>query len=75
MNAVERVDAFARRVITEELGGSSYAADAGAIAAVLDRVTELEAALKSVLDMQFNRYACTSERHAVLATARRVLDK
>ena len=45
MNAIERLDAFGKRVITEELGGADYAANAGAIASVLDRIAELEAAL------------------------------
>ena len=44
--ALERLEEFNARVITEELGGrKSYAADAGAIATVLDHVASLEAEL------------------------------
>jgi hypothetical protein len=56
--AIERVKEFGERVITEELGGAEYAADAGAIAWVIDyiqelqdRITELESAL-----MPFAKY-------------------
>ncbi len=42
MTPVERVGAFAKRVIMEELGGKSYAADAGALAAVMDRLITAE---------------------------------
>lgn len=73
MTHAERLDAFGKRVIMEELGGEDYPANAAAIATVLDRVAELEAALRSLLEA--HRYACASEWNACLARARKILEK
>lgn len=49
--AWDRVSKFGERVIMEELGGDpSYAANAGAIAIVLDHVTDLERMVGCLLD-------------------------
>ena len=39
------------------------------------RISELEAALRSLVDMETNRYACGATWHATFADARRVLER
>lgn len=43
--------------------------------AAAQRITDLETALRSVIDMHTNRYACASERNLCVEQARCVLDE